>query len=787
MSTESIQRNETFLRIPMKIVIADHQDDEETNKLVYKGAPYSVRLACKLLREKALAEESSWYPYIQSLPPRVSCPLLDFTSSDLLGLDYNDVVEQLESYKAMVDKSWNKLELEAHGKATMDEYLWAMSIVHSRSFGTDGKRGPLGIHMLVPLVDMFNHGGDFYQVLYRKQIIKLDSAEWRLVRPELAQSGMWEMEVKASSSIEPNCEILMSYGERSNDDFFLYYGFIPPMNPNDDYVLFPRLDEALDWYKDQFLTHEDPVHVNELIRKTKKHGEVEDGVSGGDPSVVREHRKLRIMSGGFVDSRLLTAFDELSEMTKVTTTQAIKRRCWQLLKCHTPLLHDLKMLAENVEESEHNFPLLLQFYSRVLEKFEEAGGELPAAEELPNEESGVLSFAQRLIKTYMCYKKFILWDIQDVAAGGMHTVVLLKDGTVWSFGVNDEGALGRPTTQPGEQEGDPTLPGRVELPRDAKKPVQVVCTDSGSFILTEDGAIYGCGTFRNASGVLGFSHQVDIQTRFVKIYNPSYKTPAAVKLSAGSNHVLAVLKNGGALSWGDGDQGQLGRIPLRTSRRGNNLKKNTLTPARIQGFRGVDFSDASCGEFTSFLMSSEGQFYGFGLNNSGQLAIHPSEGITNEETLDLEDRVEKRVSILKPTLLEALENNAIVTVASGKDHSLGVDVRGRVYSWGVPTYGVLGREEMFPHIEESTAYPIPELVSRIKAPVTEVACGQVISGCIDTDGEVYTWGAALNDMLGVNEEEDILLPRKIPRNQSMKGKRFSKIAFGGQHVALLGE
>ena len=35
-------------------------------------------------------------------------------------------------------------------------------------------------------------------------------------------------------------------------------------------------------------------------------------------------------------------------------------------------------------------------------------------------------------------------QIVSIAAGGMHTVCLTKDGLVWSFGCNDEGALGRP-------------------------------------------------------------------------------------------------------------------------------------------------------------------------------------------------------------------------------------------------------------------------------------------------------------------------------------------------------
>ena len=36
-------------------------------------------------------------------------------------------------------------------------------------------------------------------------------------------------------------------------------------------------------------------------------------------------------------------------------------------------------------------------------------------------------------------------QVLHVVAGGMHTVALADDGTVWSWGVNDEGALGRQT------------------------------------------------------------------------------------------------------------------------------------------------------------------------------------------------------------------------------------------------------------------------------------------------------------------------------------------------------
>lgn len=51
-------------------------------------------------------------------------------------------------------------------------------------------------------------------------------------------------------------------------------------------------------------------------------------------------------------------------------------------------------------------------------------------------------FCINLIVIHQCQ---LLMQALQVAAGGMHTAALADDGTVWSWGVNDEGALGRQT------------------------------------------------------------------------------------------------------------------------------------------------------------------------------------------------------------------------------------------------------------------------------------------------------------------------------------------------------
>lgn len=58
-----------------------------------------------------------------------------------------------------------------------------------------------------------------------------------------------------------------------------------------------------------------------------------------------------------------------------------------------------------------------------------------------------------------------------------------------SFGCNNEGALGRDTSE----EGSETEPGPVSLPG---KVVQITAGDSHSAALLEDGRVFAWGSFR---------------------------------------------------------------------------------------------------------------------------------------------------------------------------------------------------------------------------------------------------------------------------------------------------
>lgn len=152
-----------------------------------------------------------------------------------------------------------------------------------------------------------------------------------------------------------------------------------------------------------------------------------------------------------------------------------------------------------------------------------------------------------------------------------------------------------------------------------------------------------------------------------------------------------------------------------------------LRPSKIQGYRQLKFVDVFCGEYSTFLRADDGRFFAFGLNNSGQLAIALKENLTNEDTLTMEGKVESMVTLLAPTRVEAFNDLQIYKVAAGKDHALGINEAGSLFSWGVPTYGVLGRADMKDHIMETTPHPVPAVVSGLQGKtIVDVTSGQVI-------------------------------------------------------------
>lgn len=107
--------------------------------------------------------------------------------------------------------------------------------------------------------------------------------------------------------------------------------------------------------------------------------------------------------------------------------------------------------------------------------------------------------------------------VVQIATGGMHAAALTHDNKILTWGVNDQGSLGRDTTWDGglrdadaedsdsdDDDDDTGLNPKESMPTEihtgdipeGTRFVQIVASDSATFALTDDGHVWGWGTFR---------------------------------------------------------------------------------------------------------------------------------------------------------------------------------------------------------------------------------------------------------------------------------------------------
>ena len=112
----------------------------------------------------------------------------------------------------------------------------------------------------------------------------------------------------------------------------------------------------------------------------------------------------------------------------------------------------------------------------------------------------------------------------------------------------------------------------------------------------------------------------------------------------------------------------------------------------------------SCGEEHTVILTDQGQVYTMGSNSYGQVGVPVTKGATRSQASSMKDMetssnaTEQSRQILdqnkyfEPILISLPDKtaNKIVKVACGEQHTLALNKRGQVYSWGQARYGALG-------------------------------------------------------------------------------------------------
>lgn len=183
-----------------------------------------------------------------------------------------------------------------------------------------------------------------------------------------------------------------------------------------------------------------------------------------------------------------------------------------------------------------------------------------------------------------------------------HTVALADDGTVWSWGTNTRGELGR-----GVRSVYDATPAAVPMP-DGAEVVAVVAASRSSYALDADGTVYTWGL-----DVGGPTYDTVAGWRTRPVVLPAWSASPVVELSSRNFHVLARTADGAVWGWGQAVFGELGN--------GWYSDAPVWPPVRTSLPAGLEVVQLAAGDGFSLARTADGQVYGWGLNGNGQLGI----------------------------------------------------------------------------------------------------------------------------------------------------------------------
>jgi len=344
-AARDVRTGESIVRIPLKACITDFASPNP-----YPGCPYSVTLAAAILTERDAGSSSQWAQYVASLPKEVvgyaNCNEALVGDEDVIraavGGD-DALVHELQKYASLVIGSHAAIVATASGSTgpagwNSRDWIWAMSQVHSRTFRVElevpvahgarvcnSRNREQTVRLLAPVADLLNHDSDPNEVC----------CEWsveRVVGNDVGSDFLngFALVVKASRDIRKGSEALISYGERSDPHFFMYYGFLPTKNPFNRAPLFRTLQEAARWYarlcghpqeNDEACARERAAAVAEIDHDGGVGG-VLGTMDGVARATAREAATLQVGENATVDDRLLRLFHILSGEEEIAVAAA---------------------------------------------------------------------------------------------------------------------------------------------------------------------------------------------------------------------------------------------------------------------------------------------------------------------------------------------------------------------------------------------------------------------------------------------------------------------------------
>ena len=348
-------------------------------------------------------------------------------------------------------------------------------------------------------------------------------------------------------------------------------------------------------------------------------------------------------------------------------------------------------------------------------------------------------------------------QITTVVSGGMsHSIALKDDGTVWTWGSNQQWQLGSD-----EDVAEQSTPKQVE---GISSIVSVSAGYDFSVALKDVGSVHVFGPGGDApiyqvAGLAGIVAVAAGQADGLALdkdgavwhwavgYRPS-KISALKDVTAvasGGRHFLALTSSGEVWAWGANWSGQLG----------NGSMNDSEVPRKVANL--VNIVSIAAGYSHSLAVANDGGLYAWGSNTYGQLG----DGTT-----------EARVT---PVRADGIAN--VVTASAGNETSMALTAKNEIYTWGYGEYGQRGDNSVT--ISKNT----PAKIETEGTPIF-ISSGVYHNFYVSDSGNLYAWGRNRNSQLGTGTTSNELAPQKMLSAIAIYNANSTGVAAGTNVVKL---
>lgn len=234
LARRSINDGDELLKIPMNLCITRRSARTALGKdALQEGINEYLAMACQLIHEKYVLGEKSFYaPYMGVLPEVEEVnPTFTWKDEELDFLQGSPVVAATKSLQMKLKREYDDL-LGGKGRLiekfpdrfpkehfTYENWVWAFTMLFSRAIRLRNLQVGERLAM-VPYADLINHSA-FSQAF----IDARESGDW------LFKNGDEEVILYADRGYRQMEQIYISYGQKSNAELLLLYGFALERNP----------------------------------------------------------------------------------------------------------------------------------------------------------------------------------------------------------------------------------------------------------------------------------------------------------------------------------------------------------------------------------------------------------------------------------------------------------------------------------------------------------------------------------------------------------------------------